>query len=215
MTEPTPTKPEKVVDPDEKVRRKLESERGLLDPEGRYKAQVNALKAAQDLIEMGDRKARFALVVMSVLNAVLILLVARSGTSLLPATGLWALIAQVELAAYVGVTVFYVVQAIQALRPRGLKHPPGTPLPSVVQPGVSMRMLFHTDIIVRDKAEYRALWDELRMDNLTTELADSLHTLGIITQRKYEALDRLYVGLIVMAGLLAVFLLTLGAHHLV
>ena len=151
---------------------------------------------------------------MSVLNAVLILLVARGGTSLLPTEGLWALIVRVELGTYVGITVFYVVQAIQALRPRGLKYPPGTTLPSVVQPGVSMRVLFHADIVERDKAAYRALWDELRMDNLTTELSDSLHTLGVITQRKYETLDRLYVGLSVMAGLLAAFLVTLGAYHL-
>lgn len=218
MTEPTVSKPEKsgekAADPAEKALRKLEAERGLLSPELRYKAQVNAMKAAQDLIELGDRKARFALVVMSVLNAVLVLLVARGGESFLPASGPLALVVQLELAAYVVVTVFYVLQAIQALRPRGMRHPPGTTLPTVVEPGKSMQVLFHADVVARSTAEYRALWDQLRMDNLTTELADSLHTLGHITQKKYEALDRLYFGLTVMSGLLAIFLATVGAYHL-
>ncbi len=214
MTEPTTTKPDKSSDSAEKALRKLEAERGLLSPELRYKAQINAMKNAQDLIELGDRKARFALVVMSVLNAVLVLLVARGGSSLLPSTGPIALVVQLELAAYVVVTVFYVLQAIQALRPRGMRHPPGASLPSVVEPGKSMQVLFHADVVARSTTEYRALWDQLRMDNLTTELADSLHTLGRITQKKYEALDRLYFGLTVMAGLLAVFLLTVGAYHL-
>ena len=71
-------KPDKI----EKALRKLEESRGLLEPADRYKALVNAVKQAQDLIEMGDRKARFALVIMSVLNAVAVLLVARGGTSL-------------------------------------------------------------------------------------------------------------------------------------
>jgi hypothetical protein len=214
VTEPTPPKPEKLVDPAEKALRKLEAERGLLDPDTRYRAQINAMKAAQDLLEMGDRKARFALVVMSVLNAVLVLLVARGGESFLPSTGPLAVIVQVELAAYVIVTVFYVLQAIQALRPRGMRPPNSTSLPSVIEPGKSMRVLFHADVVSRSTPEYRSLWENLRMDNLTTELADSLHTLARITQKKYEALDRLYVGLIVMAGLLALFLATVGAYNL-
>lgn len=221
MTEPTAVKPDKsekaserASDPAEKALRKLEAERGLLSPELRYKAQVNAMKAAQDLLEMGDRKARFALVVMSVLNAVLVLLVARGGQSFLPSEGTIAVVVQVELAAYVLVTVFYVLQAIQALRPRGMRPPHGSSLPSAVEPGKSMRVLFHADVVARSTAEYRGLWEQLRMDNLTTELADSLHALGRITQKKYEALDRLYVGLIVMAGLLSIFLATVGAYHL-
>jgi hypothetical protein len=222
VTEPTATKADKASDKGsdkaaesaEKAQRKLEAERGLLSPELRYKAQVNAMKAAQDLLEMGDRKARFALVVMSVLNAVLVLLVARAGDSFLPTSGPFAVLAQLEIAAYVVVTVFYVLQAIQALRPRGMRHPPGTVLPSTVEPGKSMQVLFHADVVARSNVEYRAVWDHLRMDNLTTELADSLHALGRITQEKYQALDRLYVGLSVMAGLLALFLATVGSYRL-
>ena len=199
----------------EKALRKLEAERGLLDPADRYKALVNAVKQAQDLIELGDKKARFALVVMSVLNAVAVLLVVRGGSSLLPTLGIWAIVIGVELAAYVVVTVYYIAQAISALRPRGVQPPPAHELPSHVTPATSMRVLFHADAAARDRQAYRAIWGEMRMDNLTTELTDQLHTLSLINQRKYAALDRLYFGLSVMTAMLGVILATAGAYHLV
>lgn len=222
MPDPIPLKPD-LAEPDakpekaeklDKALRRLEAERGLLDPADRYKALVNAMKYAQDLIELGDRKARFALVVMSVMNAVLVLLVARGGTGIVPAAGPWAIAVAAELAVYVVLTVFYLTQAISALRPRAAAPPPLHELPADVRPGASMRVLFHADVAARDKAAYQAVWGSLRMDNLTTELTDQLHTVSWITQRKYEALDRLYGGLSKMTLLLGLLLATLGAYHL-
>lgn len=204
-------KPEKL----EKARRKLEAERGLLEPADRYKALVNAVEQAQDLIELGDKKARFALVIMSVLNAVVVLLLARGGSDVLPSAGGWRWALAIEVGVYVVVTVYYLAQAISALRPRGLRPPPLSELPSEVQPALSMRVLFHADVVARDRAAYRELWGQLRMDNLTAELVDQLHTLSGINQRKYAALDRLYVGLGVMTVLLGALLATLGLYHLV
>jgi hypothetical protein len=203
-----------VSDATEKAQRKLDAERGLLDPSDRYRALVNAVKAAQDLIELGDKKARFALVVMSVLNAVAVLLVVRGGDALLPRVGPWALVIGAELAVYVVITVYYIAQAISALRPRGVKPPALSELPSEVTPAASMRVLFHADAVARDRARYRAIWEQLRMDNLNTELADQLHTLSSINQHKYSALDRLYFGLTVMTVMLGLLLATLGAYHL-
>jgi hypothetical protein len=204
-------KPEK--DPLEKALKKAEAERGLLLPADRYKALVNAVKAAQDLIELGDRKARFALVIMSVLNAVAVLMVVRGGDSLLPRTGVLAKVLVAELAAYAVATVYYLSQAIAALRPRGVKPPPMRELPSVVEPGISMRVLFYADVIARDRATYRDLWDGLRTDNLTTELADQLYALSQINRVKYSALDRLYFGLTVMTVMLAIVIGTVGLSH--
>lgn len=203
-------KPDKI----EKALRKLEESRGLLEPADRYKALVNAVKQAQDLIEMGDRKARFALVIMSVLNAVAVLLVARGGTSLMPTSGVWSLALVAQIAVYVVVTLYFVAQAVSALRPRGVHPPPAHEMPSAVEPGRSMRVLFHADVMARKREDYRALWERLRMDNLTTELADQLYTLSMVNQRKYAALDRLYVGVNVMTALLGLMLGTLGLYHL-
>ena len=206
MTEPEPTKQDKAL-------RKLEEARGLLDPGDRYRALVNAIKQAQDLIEMGDKKARFALVIMSVLNAVAVLLVARGGSGLLP-TGAWGLVVAVEVAVYAVVTLYFLTQAVSALRPRGTQPPPAHELPAVVQPAQSMRVLYHADVAARAKPAYQALWEGLRMDNLTTELVDQLYALSWVNQRKYAALDRLYAGLNLLTVLLGGILATLGLYHL-
>lgn len=198
----------------EKEARRLESERGPLDPSLRYRALQNSVEMAQDLIELADRKARFALVIISVLNAVALVLAIRGGETALPRTGVWGRIVQVELAVYVVVTVYFIMQAIEALRPRGTASAPNDRLSDTVVPGQSMRLLFHADIVRRDRATYRRLWEELRMDNLIAELAEQMHTLGMINQTKYAALTRLYRGVSLMTAMLLVTLGTIAAWHL-
>jgi hypothetical protein len=196
----------------EKEARRLEAERGPLEPAFRYRAMQNAVEMTQDLIELADRKARFALVIISVLNAVALVVVVRGGESFIPRTGAWSVAIGAELVVYVAVTVWYIFQAIEALRPRG--GVPSDALPTEVARGQSMRVLFHGDIVRRSRDDYRRVWSELRMDNLNTELADQLHILSAINQDKYAALARLYRGVSVMTGLLTVTLVTLAAYHL-
>jgi len=211
------TPPEKLHKPDkekssdeEKAARKLQAMTGLLNPEDRYKALMNGVKAAQDLIELGDKKARFALVIMSVLNAVAVLMVVRGGEAAIPKHGIGGKLIVAELALYVVITVYYIWQAIDALRPRGVKPPPLSELPSVIEPNISMRMLFYADIISRSRDEYRQLWANLRMDNLCTELSDQLWVLSLINRQKYTALAKLYFGLGAMTVMLAIVIGTIG-----
>ncbi len=218
MTDPLlPPEPpdEKDAKRREKEARRTESERGPLDPTLRYRALENAVEMAQDLIELADRKARFALVIISVLNAVALVLVIRGGEALLPRTGSWATILQAELGLYAIVTVYYIWQAIETLRPRSANTTLPERLPTAIVPGESMRVLFHEDVVQRDRATYRQLWDGLRMDNLTTELADQLHTLSVINHSKYAALARLYRGVSLMTAMLLIALSTIAAWHLV
>jgi hypothetical protein len=213
VSEATSIKPEKLTPDSDKTAKKLEkleAERGLLDPADRYKALVNAVEASQDLIELADKKARFALVIMSVLNAVAVLLVVRGGGVSFPKTGIFGALVPLEFAAYAVVTVYYISQAISALRPRGVSAPQQNMLPSNVESAKSMRVLFHADVVAREREEYRELWAKLRMDNLTTELADQLYTLSIINSQKFRALERLYFGLTVMTVLLAVVIGTIA-----
>lgn len=222
MSEPIPIKPEKgtekpsekATDPSEKARLKLEAEHGLLGPSDRYRALVNAVKATQDLIELGDKKARFALVIMSVLNAVVILLVVRGGDTLIPRAGGYALLIGFEFVAYAVITVYYISQAISALRPRRVPSPPQHTLPAAVEPRISMRVLFYADVLARDREQFRSVWHGVRMDNLTTELADQLYTLSWISGEKYKALDRLYHGLTVMTMMLAALIATIAFHRI-
>jgi hypothetical protein len=201
------------ADKAEKALRKLEAERGLLDPDGRYKALINMIKMSQDLLEMGDRKARFALVVMSVLNAVAVLMVVRGGDMVFPQGSALANVVRAEFVVYVVVTIYYVWQAISALRPRGVRIPEASELPTRVEPGASMRVLFYADIIARDRKAYGAIWESLRMDNLTNELADQAYSLAVISRHKYAALDRLYFGLMVMALLLGALIGTIALQR--
>lgn len=216
MTLP-PLPPEPAEEKDAKKRdkeaRRLEAERGPLDPAFRYKAILNAVEAGQDLIELADRKARFALVIISVLNAVALVLVVRGGDTFIPRFGTWGLVTHLEIVAYVLVTIYYIFMAIEALRPRG-SGLTSDPLPAPGTPGESMRVLFHGDIVRRDRAAFRTVWEELRMDNLNAELADQLHTVARINQDKYAALAKLYRGVSVMTALLTVTLVTIAAWHL-
>ena len=216
MTMP-PLPPEPAEDKDarkrEKEAKRLEAERGPLEPAFRYKAILNALEAGQDMIELADRKARFALVIISVLNAVALVVVVRGGDSFIPRFGVWGAVTHVEIVSYVLVTIYYIFQAIEALRPRG-SGPTTDTLPTAGAPGESMRVLFHGDIVRRDRAAFRRVWDELRMDNLNTELADQLHTIARINQDKYAALAKLYRGVTVMTAFLTATLVTIAAWNL-
>lgn len=198
----------------EKEARRLEAEQGRLEPAMRYRALQNAVEMTQDLIELGDRKARFALVIISVLNAVALVVLVRGGEALVPRSGPFAVVARAEAVVYVGVTVYYIFQAIEALRPRGTGAPRDT-LPAEVVPARSMRLLFHGDAVRRSRDEYRRLWNELRMDNLNAELTDQLHILSGINQDKYAALARLYRGVTVMTALLTLTLVTLALARVV
>jgi hypothetical protein len=216
MTMP-PLPPEPSEDKDarkrEKEAKRLEAERGPLDPAFRYKALLNAVEAGQDLIELADRKARFALVIISVLNAVALVVVVRGGESFIPRSGVWGALTHVEIVAYVLVTIYYIFQAIETLRPRG-SGPTTDALPTAGAAGESMRVLFHGDIVRRDRVDFRRTWDELRMDNLNTELADQLHTIAQINQDKYAALARLYQGVTIMTAFLTATLVTIAAWNL-
>mgnify|MGYP003334107213 CR=1 FL=1 len=105
------------------------------------------------------------------------------------------------------------ISSISALRPRGVRIPAASELPAEVTPGASMRVLFYADAVGRDRAAYRAVWDSLRMDNLTAELTDQLYTLSQINRQKYAALDRLYAGLMIMALLLGALIGTIALHQ--
>lgn len=198
----------------DKESRRNEAEQGRLEPSFRYRALLNAVEAGQDLIDLADKKARFSLVIISVLNAVALVLVVRGGETVVPRTGAWGLIVQGELVVYVSVTVYYIWQAIEALRPRGAAGASRDTLPATVVPGESMRVLFHSDVVRREKAAYRRIWDQLRMDNINAELADQLHTVSQINQSKYAALTRLYLGVSIMTAMLTVTLVTIAASHL-
>lgn len=170
-----------------------------LEPWERYRALNDAHDLQQDLIDLGDHKARFALIIMTGLNAVAFLMVARSDLlgSLPERLRPW-------LAAYValyGVTaVYFFFQAIEALKPRIYLGPADAGL---------LGLRFFAGILGRAEDEYRAGWGAVRVDQLSEEIAEQVHVLARINREKYDALYRLYLGLQVLTvltgGMVALF----------
>jgi uncharacterized protein YjiK len=194
-----------------KLRKALDEAERLLDPWDRYRGLTDAFDMLQELIELADNKARFALITMGFLNAGTLLLGTHSeALALLPEQYRTALGIYVGL--YSMVAVYYFLQAIETLRPRAAK-------PNVRYPGAARReefalgLRFYVDVLTRDERAYQAAWRELHLGQLNAEVAMQAYALARINQAKYGALERLYGGLrvlTVMATLLAVAIASAG-----
>jgi len=214
VTPPVPTDDAEELKRREKDRRRLEAERGLLEPSQRYRVMNDSIRQAQDLIELADKKVRFALVPRSVLNGVLLFVAVQAGPGVLPRSGLWGRLVQAELTAYVVLTFYHLWHAISVLRPRLAPPPAPESLPTTVAPGASARVLFYGDVAPREGATLRRLWDEMRQDSINAELADQLLILGRINQAKFADVAKLYAGIRLLVIILGVLLLTVVAAAL-
>ncbi len=182
-----------------------------LDSWERYRASVDALKEATDLIDLADHKARFALVIMGALNFILFIAGTRPEVRDAIPEG-WRPFGAVYLGAYAFIAVYFVLQAIESLRPR--KSHPRVPYVDDAYQDYPMGLRFYGDILDRDLEAYRRAWREVHIGQLNAELAVQLHGLARINQAKYAALRRLYLGLQVMT-LMGALALTVGASFVV
>ena len=186
-----------------------------LDPWERYRALVDALEQAMDLVELADRKARFALVIMGALNVSFFFLATRSELvavlppALRPFLGFYLLI-------YAGVALFFFLEAIESLRPRRFR--PELPFPGDAGPEhYPQGLRYFEDAVRHDLDAYRRAWRELRFGQLNAELAVQNHVVARINSDKFRSLRRLYTGLRVLTllagGLLAVLALSMLASR--
>jgi len=167
-----------------------------LDSWERYRALTDVLGEALDLVDLADHKARFALIIMGAINAVLFIVATRTEV-------LWQLPAGVRawlsaaFVVYIVVALYFFFQAIESLRPRKSQ-------PQVRYAGESgleehpLGIRFYEDILSRDVEAYRRAWREIKIGQLNAELAVQAHALATINQAKYNALGRLYRGLHIM-----------------
>ena len=182
-----------------------------LDPWQRYKALSDTLDAEQDLVDLADHKARFALIILSALNAAILIGATKSPGGITTATRAGITVA-VMLGIYAMCALYFFLQSIETLRPRGT--PPRRPLPLEPLADLPMGMRYYEDILMRTAEEYQHTWSVLRIDNLNAELAGQIHIVARINRAKYGALRRLYFGLKVMTILAAVFALVAALVHL-
>jgi len=199
---------EALSDGDPKRRKKeakllAESTRSL-DAWERYRTLVDALEEALDLVELADRKARFALLIMGALNVAFFFLVTRTELIdvlpplLRPFLGFYLL-------TYATVALFFFLQAIETLRPRRFRPQltyPGEAGPEHYPGGLR----YYEDVVLRDLESYRRAWREVRFGQLNAELAVQNHVMARINSDKFRSLRRLYGGLRVLTILAGVLL---------
>jgi hypothetical protein len=183
--------------------RKLEQsmETGTLAPWERYRMLTDFLEYYTDILEMADRKTRFALVILGALNAVNLLLVARpdilSGATPAPGTG-----TAIYIVIYIVLSLYLFAEAISALRPRVAAL--NTEMDAE---GLTSRQLLGVRFISKFNKlsldDYYELCKNAQYGDVNRELALGLQIVGRVLILKYKAIERLYAGLLILVFLSA------------
>jgi hypothetical protein len=174
----------------------------------RFRIIAELVGEGRQLVEIADHKARYALIVLGVLNAAVYVVMTRAhllgglSHSLRP----WLLGA---LGLYAVLTFLFMLHAIDCLRPRWLRGE------TLVH---GRQSLLCWDSIARaDLQDYRNAWNDARMDQVNDEAAAIAHRESHIIEAKYRALGRLYIGLsamVLLGGmLLAVYAAAAVFNH--
>ncbi|MBI2185604.1 MAG: hypothetical protein HYU37_00605 [Acidobacteria bacterium] len=162
----------------------------ILDPWERYRALTDHAEHLLDLTELYDRKTRFALLILGGLNALNLLIVARS--DLLPSIDGSPL-----LAAYAGcytlLSLGLLLYAIAALKPRAAADASARREEVSLLDGATAQTV----------EEYCARWRDAQVGEITRELAAVAFTRARTNALKLRALNRVYFGLYVLVGVTA------------
>jgi hypothetical protein len=174
-----------------------------LDGWERYRALIDATDEAYDLIDISNREARFALIVMGALNALPLLLLTKTDViaSMTRFERLWMV---TFLIGYAVLLLYFILQAIEALHP-GRFRPSLKGWPSE-SPDFPIGVRYYEDVIQRTAAELWAAWQHVRLSQLNAELAVQLHGLALKNDAKHRAVRRLFIGLRAMAFMLGAVL---------
>lgn len=183
-----------------------------LDPWERYRGLMDLVEDYRDLLDSADKKTRFALIIMGLLNAVNFLLIARSevfgpGTALILGRGLAA-----YAAVYAFVSLYFFSQAIEALRPRAAKYFEGPGGKGDITGAHRLRSMAH--VAAQNGDELYGLWEGAQVGQLSREVAFQAQALARINVEKYRALERVYRGLVALTALTAVLVTLLAFRGL-
>jgi hypothetical protein len=194
-------------------RRRKEAERLAetrpLDPWERYRALSDHVDHLLDITELADRKTRFALVILGALNAVNVLIAVRApqlgADSMNPALLQW------YITGYVLISLYAAVFAILALRPRSQEMDGASFQKNRVQ-GEPTGMKLLAGAPNTNAEAYYDTWRQAELSQVNRELAMRSHLLARANTEKFQALRRVYQGLLVLVGLTAVLALFIALH---
>ena len=210
----SPSTHEVVADATLEAKRLRRLERALdsrpLDPWERYRSLLDVAEEYRDLLDSADKKTRFALIIMGLLNAVNFLLIARSdvfgrGTATQLGRGLAA-----YAVVYAFLSLYFFSQTIEALRPRGARYFNGPAGPGDLAGSPRLRSMAH--VAEQPADEFYGLWETAQVGHLSREVAFQAQALDRINVEKYRALERVYRGLVALTALTAA-LVTLLAYR--
>jgi hypothetical protein len=175
-----------------------------LDAWERYRALNDAIDEAYDLIDVNNREARFALIMLGGLNAVIVLAASQSAivAALDPQHRIWV---GALLLGYAAVAVFFLLEAINTLRPG--KFRPRLDGWSPESDDFPKRVRYYEDVVTRDVHSHWRAWREVHVEQLNAELAIQLHSLSQKNQSMRSSLRRLYTGLRVMTLLVTALMM--------
>ena len=170
----------------------------LLEPWERYRAMNDLLDSYIDMIEIADRKARFAMIVLGALNALNLVLLTRPQLAGLSANSPALLGAYAVV--YIAVSLFLLTRTIGVLRPRA-----GVFIRGNAGAHPAPRVRFIGDVVRQSDDQYYEGWQRIEVGTLNRELSNHVRNLALINVEKYRALDHVYNGLVVLAVLTALF----------
>lgn len=178
----------------------------------RFRILAELVNQGRRIVELADHKARYALVVIGVLNAGVFFIISRGHllADLPQAIKPWLVGVAVI---YSALTFIFMYYAVECLRPRRMEYLDvmlasdriGTPAARHNPHGI----LFWETIAKYEFDAYRRAWASVRMEQLNAEVVVIAHQQARLIQSKYAALQWLFRGLaalLVLAGvLLAVY----------
>jgi hypothetical protein len=178
-----------------------------LDGWEQYRALVDASEEAYDLIDISNREARFALIVMGALNAVPFIFLTR-GDAIAALSRNERIAMAVVFSGYAILLMFFILQAIEALHPGWFKPEISSWSNDRLDHPAGVRHF--EEIIERTASEHWVAWQNVRLTQLNAELAVQIHSLARKNHAKHLAVRRLYLGLRAMAVMLGALLLLFG-----
>ncbi len=189
-------------------RKQGEAERQPLGAWERYRALSDQVDHMLDVIEMADRRTRFAMVLLGMLNAANLLIAMQR--DVLGATTVNQVVVQVYICCYVLLSMYFMFHAVSALRPRSRQM--GRTQHAIRTAGPGVRLV--DDILAHDPERLYDVWRTAPAGALSRELSIQVFLLARTTAEKYSALNKVYTGVLVLLSLTAIFVVLLGLHAL-
>jgi hypothetical protein len=166
----------------------------------------DGIEFKREIINMGDKKARFALAIVGALNAALLVMLTRAPVLQLMTDGVRAVLA-VLLVIYGTVTFGFVIHTIEAIRPRGPEAR------KFDQAEWDARQFGHESrpmgLFIRgplDRLPFtaeREIWNNARLSDVNAELILFNRSSSFMLTRQAEAVGKVYQRLKVLVLLAA------------